>query len=349
MKPRRPRLKNILDKETALAQVAAEPFARRTVSFYRYVKIADPNALRDQLYIAWSALGVLGRVYVAHEGINAQICVPEPTWDFFVRHLERNKYFEKMPLKIAIEEPRISFWKLTIKVKHKIVADGIDDERFNPGNVGTHLDAQSWNELMDDPDAVVVDMRNFYESEVGRFDGAITPDVDTFAQELQVVPELLADKKDKKIMMYCTGGIRCEKASAYMKYRGFEHVYQLHGGIIHYMQEVRSRGLEPRFKGKNFVFDGRMGERATDDVLSQCHQCGEDCDDHTNCRNDACHLLFIQCAECAKKYEECCSQACRDIVRLPREEQLLLRKGNKRAGDQKAVYQSRLRPRLVGQ
>lgn len=127
--------------------------------------------------------------------------------------------------------------------------------------------------------------------------------------------------------MYCTGGIRCEKASAYYKHQGFKNVYQLEGGIINYAKQIKEEGLESKFIGKNFVFDNRLGERITDDIISQCHQCGKPCDNHTNCMNDGCHLLFIQCDECKNAMENCCSSECLDVVRLPLVEQVKLRKG----------------------
>lgn len=127
--------------------------------------------------------------------------------------------------------------------------------------------------------------------------------------------------------MYCTGGIRCEKASAYYKHKGFKNVYQLEGGIIEYTRQVNNLNLENKFFGKNFVFDHRRGERITDDVIANCHQCGSPCDNHVNCANEACHLLFIQCDACAEAMNNCCSVDCKEIHELPFEEQKKLRKG----------------------
>ena len=129
-----------------------------------------------------------------------------------------------------------------------------------------------------------------------------------------MVKDILKGKEDKKILLYCTGGIRCEKASAYLKHHGFNDVNQLHGGIIEYARQIKSKGLESKFKGKNFVFDERMGERITDDVISRCYQCGSLCDSHYNCANDGCHLLFIQCETCREKFEACCSDECQKII-----------------------------------
>ncbi|MCC7245139.1 MAG: rhodanese-related sulfurtransferase, partial [Saprospiraceae bacterium] len=223
---------------------------------------------------------------------------------------------------IAVEADGKSFFVLTIKVRKKIVADGIDDPDFDPGRTGTHLNAAAWNDLSAKPDTIVVDMRNYYESEVGRFDKALTPQAATFREELPMVAKMLAEHKDKNILMYCTGGIRCEKASAYMKYRGFENVFQLEGGIIEYDRQVRANGLENKFLGKNFVFDERLGERISNDIIAQCHQCGQPADTHVNCANEYCHILFIQCDQCREQYSGCCSELCQEFSALPEAEQI---------------------------
>lgn len=321
-----------------------ESFKRTTVSFYRYVIIQNPNFFRDHLYSELAKLNCFGRIYVAREGINAQMNVPEHNWDAFINCLNQIAYLENMPLKIALEDDGKSFYKLTIKVRKKIVADGLDDGTFDVTNVGNHLTAEEFNAALENPDTVVVDMRNYYESEVGHFVGAVCPEVDTFKEELPKVLEILEDKKDKKILMYCTGGIRCEKASAWLKHNGFEDVNQLHGGIISYAQQVKEKGLDSKYIGKNFVFDERLGERITEDIISTCHQCGEPSDTHTNCANPECHLLFIQCTKCAEKYEGCCTPTCQDIIHLPAEEQIARRKG--KVKEENNIYKSRLRPKL---
>ena len=174
----------------------------------------------------------------------------------------------------------------------------------------------------------MVDFRNHYESEIGHFKGAITPDVETFRESLPIINEQLKDfKEDKNLVMYCTGGIRCEKASAYFKHQGFKNVFQLEGGIINYAKQIKEENIESKFIGKNFVFDHRLGERITNDIVSQCHQCGKPCDNHTNCENDGCHLLFIQCEECKDKMENCCSAECLETAHLPLAEQVKLRRG----------------------
>jgi len=303
----------------ARIQESAEP--RVTLSYYKYVTLPDPQLFRDHLFRVYQPLGVLGRIYVAREGVNAQLSVPAAHFAAFQAVMEEMAFFKNLRLNVAVEDDGKSFFALIIKVREKIVTDGIDDPNFDPAQTGTHLQAEDWNRLTDDPATIVVDMRNHYESEVGRFENAITPDAATFREELPLVAELLEDKKDHKILMYCTGGIRCEKASAYMRYRGFENVFQLEGGIIEYARQVEAKGLKNKFLGKNFVFDERLGERISPDVIAHCHQCGAPADDHTNCANHHCHILFIQCASCRARYADFCSDFCRDFSTLTAEAQ----------------------------
>jgi len=321
-------LYNTMSAEERTKLIEEAGLQRLTLSFYAYAHIANPQQLRDELYVYWDKLNVLGRIYVAREGINAQLSLPADNLDIFRDHLYSYSFLNCIRLNIAVEHNNLSFLKLKIKVKDKIVADGLDDNTFDVTDIGTHLKAKEFNRMMDDPDAIVIDMRNHYESEIGHFKGAITPDVDTFRQSLPIINEQLKEyKKSKKLLMYCTGGIRCEKASAYFKHQGFKNVYQLEGGIIEYTRQVQVESLESKFIGKNFVFDNRLGEHITDDVIACCHQCGKPCDAHTNCKNDGCHLLFIQCDECAAKMDDCCSDHCKEVVSLSSEQQKVLRKG----------------------
>jgi UPF0176 protein len=340
-------LVNRINKEELKKRLAKEKFRRVTLSFYKYVKIEDSLALRDSLFRQWDELNCFGRIYLAHEGINAQMSVPEYNWELFVERLYKDPRLDGVPFKFAVDGNGKSFYKLAVKVKEKIVADGINDPQFNPADTGNYLDATEFNAAISDSDTIVVDMRNHYESEVGHFDRAFCPDADTFREELPLVINHLKGKEDKKVIMYCTGGIRCEKASAYFKYKGFKDVNHLKGGIIQYAKEIKELGLESKFKGVNFVFDERIGERITDDVLSKCHQCSEPCDTHVNCKNDDCHLLFIQCPGCASKMNGCCTSRCMEIAALPIEDQRKLRKGRIKNGPEcLSVYKSRLRPNL---
>ena len=307
-------LHNRVNKEILKQRLHQEDFKRITISFYRYIHISDPPFFRDQLYREWSRLNCFGRVYVAAEGINAQMSIPEHHYHHFVNTLNRQKGLEGIKIRHAVEDDGKSFYKLTIKVKKHIVADGLQPEDYDVTDVGTHLTALEFHTLAGRNDTVVVDMRNHYETEVGHFNNAYLPESDTFREPLQQVGEELKAHRDKKILLYCTGGIRCEKASAYLKQKGYQDVNQLHGGIIEYAQKIRQLDLEPRFRGKNFVFDERMGEAISDEVIGRCHQCGEPCDRHVNCANDACHLLFIQCDACRRHFEGYCSYECFDAI-----------------------------------
>jgi UPF0176 protein len=303
-------LYNRINKEELKKRLMEEPFQRKTISFYKYFYLENPQEFRDSIFREWFLLNCFGRIYVAREGINAQMSVPEHHFDAFLKTLEKFEILNGIPIKYAIEDDGKSFYKLTIKVRPKLVADGLDDGAYDVTNVGKHLSGLEFHNQIGKENTVLVDMRNYYESEIGRFEGAICPEADTFREELEIVTDLLEDKKDQKILLYCTGGIRCEKASAFLKHKGFEDVNQLHGGILEYARQIKSANLESKFIGKNFVFDERLGESVNGQIISRCHQCGKPCDTHTNCANHGCHILFIQCPDCAEKYSGCCTIDC---------------------------------------
>ena len=319
-------LRNKYSPEELKARLKAEGFPRTTLSFYRYVRLADPIELRNELYAEWEVLGVLGRIYLAAEGINAQLSVPTHNFEKFRAAIDARAEFAEVPFKIAVEDDAESFLKLTIKVRPKLVADGLPDNAFDVTDVGQHLDAETFNRLIDEG-ATVVDLRNNYEALIGHFEGALTPQADTFRGAVEEMLEKLEDKKEEPVLLYCTGGIRCEKASAWFRHHGFTNVGQLHGGIIDYARQIRSKGLESRYKGQNFVFDGRLAERITDDVVSTCFQCGAESDRITNCLQNTCNLLLVQCETCAEKYAGCCTPSCREIHLLPEDVQRTWRKG----------------------
>lgn len=321
---------NKLSKEELRVKLRAHGTKFVTISFYKYAKIENTKVFRDHLFKMWDALGIKGRTYIATEGINSQIGIPANKFEQFKKELYAISFLDDVRLNLAVDDEgtEFPFLKLKIKIREKILADGLNDATFDVTDKGTHLKVETFNQLTDDPNTILIDMRNHYESEVGHFKGAITPDVDTFRDSLPIIEkEILQGKEDKNIVMYCTGGIRCEKASAWFKHRGYNNVHQLEGGIIKYANDCKEQGLENKFIGKNFVFDERRGERITSDIISVCHQCGKSCDNHTNCVNDACHLLFIQCDDCKEKMEACCSKDCQDMIHLPLEEQKSLRKG----------------------
>ena len=337
-------LHNRISQKELKEKLYAESEPRTTISFYHYFPIQEPQAFRDELYKNLSDLKVFGRIYVAAEGINAQVSIPSSLFEQFKNYLYSIEPLNGIRLNVAVDDGK-SFWVLKVKVREKIVADGINDPNFSMEKKGKYVDAKSFNQLTEDPNTIVIDMRNHYEYEVGHFDKAIEIASDTFRDQLPMAADMLKDAKDKNIIMYCTGGIRCEKASAYMLHQGFSNVYHLEGGIINYASQVKENGLPNKFRGKNFVFDNRLGERITEEIIARCHQCGQPADTHVNCANNGCHLLFIQCNECAKKYEGCCSEACHQTILLPEEEQKVLRQGIDK-GRNVFNKSKRLRPRI---
>ncbi len=345
-------LRNLLHPDLLRQRLEKEGLTRTTLSFYRYVRLADAETLRHTLYQEWDALGVLGRIYLSQEGINAQVSLPTANLNAFRANLECREAFQAVPWKIAVEDDGKSFLKLIIKVKKKIVADGLADDAFDVTNVGAHLDAKTFNRKMEEG-AVVIDMRNNYECLIGHFEGAYLPKADNFRGAIEEVVEMLRQQNAPtldqgarsvdpvipassregrptsapEILLYCTGGIRCEKASAYLKHEGFTNVAQLHGGIIDYARQLKAEGLKSKYLGQNFVFDERLAERITDDVVSTCMQCGTTSDRIGNCHEATCNMLLVQCEACAEKYADCCSPSCREIHQLPIESQRAWRKG----------------------
>ena len=303
---------------------------RLTLSFYKYFKIDNLIIFRNYLFSSFSKIGVLGRIYVANEGINAQLSLPKKQLSSFETKLDEIEPMKGMRLNFAIKHNLKSFLKLKIKVRNQIVADGISDKKFDPTNVGKHVDAIEFNNILSEKETLCVDMRNHYESEIGKFIGAITPNVDSFKESIKFIDKKFENEnKKKKILLYCTGGIRCEKASAYLKFKGFKNIYQLDGGIINYAHQVKNNNYKNKFTGKNFVFDNRLSENITNDIISNCHQCGTKSDGHVNCSNVACNLLFIQCKSCNELFRGCCSIECQKINNLSPEKQKNLRKGEK--------------------
>lgn len=205
------------------------------------------------------------------------------------------RLLDGLRLNIALDDDGKSFWVLRMKVRDRIVADGIDDPHFDASNVGEYLQAAEVNAMLDDPDALFIDMRNHYEYEVGHFENALEIPADTFREQLPKAVEMMQAHKDKKIVMYCTGGIRCEKASARMKHNGFNKVWHIDMELLNTPVGRASRACRCVLLAK-FCFDERMGERITDEIIAHCHQCGAPCDNHTNCKMMAatCCLFSVQ-------------------------------------------------------
>ena len=322
------KLYNQKSKDLLVKKLESEDFNRITCSFYKYVNIVDPITFRDKIYEEFDNLEILGRVYIAEEGMNAQISVPDKNWGLFLKLISSIKLLYDVDIKTAINDG-ISFYKLIVKVKKEIVAYNIPKNKFNMDVVGEHLNTQQFNEAIENSNTTVIDMRNIYESEVGQFVSAEIPQVEKSKDLLPEVRKMLKGREHHQVLLYCTGGIRCEKASSFLINEGIKNVKQLQGGIIQYAHDIKKEGLESKFVGKNFVFDARLGERVTEDIISTCHLCGERSDSHKDCKNDACHILFIQCSKCDEKLNGCCSKECKKIAYLPIDEQIKYRKNQK--------------------
>ena len=322
------KLYNKKNKQELINNLNSESFERITCSFYNYISIESPQVLRDNIYSIFESLKIFGRVYIASEGINAQISVPDYYWEKLIKELKKIKSTKNIPIKKAVNEGT-SFYKLVVKVKKEIVAYGLSDNQYDMNKVGQHLNTQQFNKAIEEENTIVIDMRNFYESEVGRFKNAEIPLVEKSKELLPEVRSMLKDREDNQVLLYCTGGIRCEKASSYLIKSGINNVKQLQGGIIKYAHDIRKNGTKSKFIGKNFVFDARLGERITDDVIASCHICGNPTDNHHDCNYDACHILFIQCVDCSTKLDGCCSEECKNNALKPIEEQKEMRKNPK--------------------
>lgn len=320
-------LHNRVSRKLLKQKAAADTTPRTTLSFYCYFTIDNPETFRNEWYVHLSKLNVYGRIYVANEGINGQINCPSASLEQLRSFIYSHPHMDGLRLNLAVDDNTHSFYVLDIKVRKRIVADGIEDSSFSMENRGRYVDAKAFNELVKQPETLVIDMRNHYEYEVGHFKNAIEVPSDTFREQLPMAVEMMKEDKARNIIMYCTGGIRCEKASAWMLHNGFTNVFHLEGGIINYVNQVREGNLENNFIGKNFVFDERLGERVSDDIIAHCHICGKPSDVHVNCINSDCHLLFIQCEECREALNGCCSVDCKDFINLDPDVQKQLRKG----------------------
>jgi len=337
-------LYNIIDRKILIDKLNNETFKRKTCSFYKYVKIVNPKKIRDDLYLNWSKLEIFGRIYISKEGINAQLSCPIHNWKNFIKDLNRINIFKDISIKEAIVDGQ-SFYKLTIKVRDEIVSYGLQKNQYDMKKTGKHINSHEFNKKIENDNTILIDMRNYYESEVGRFKSAIIPDQETSKQLLPQVKKILKGKENNEILMYCTGGIRCEKASSYLIKQGFKNVKQLKGGIIQYAHDQKKYNFKSNFIGKNFVFDRRMSERITNDVIGKCHICNKPADNHVDCKNDSCHILFIQCEECNKKFKGCCSKECKDFYLLPKAKQQEYKKNTNKIIS-KTINSTSIKPRL---
>lgn len=276
-------------------------------AFYKYTNLENPQEFASQ-HQAWCReIGLRGRILVASEGINGTVSGTSEQIEQYKQALQDDARFEGIEFKEdeCLMHP---FNRMIVKVKPELVRF---EQEVDLADVGTHLSPEEFLTMAQEEDVIVLDARNDYESRVGKFKNAFTPSIKTFREFPRVASEL-RDKKDKKILMYCTGGIRCEKASAFMKKEGFSHVYQLHGGILNFAKHCPNTLWE----GKCFVFDKRLISDVNSDnkPITHCDICATPCDLYKNCRNNACDAFTVTCLECERSYGGCCSKECFTII-----------------------------------
>lgn len=279
-----------------------------TLLFYKYVHLPDAEEWRVRLLEFCAAHDVMGRILLAEEGINGTASALPENAKRFMDFLKSDPRFADMEWKIE-ENPEHAFAKSHVRVKKEIVHFGVDDVDVWE-MTGRYLEPEEWQRMMDEEDAVVIDMRNKVEWELGRFKNAVTLPVEHFREIPQHLDEL-EKYRGKKILAYCTGGIRCEKATAFLLQQGFENVFHLHGGIIRYGQETGGKD----FEGKCYVFDNRIGTEINSvnpTVVGRCYVCETPSEKMINCANPVCNRHFIVCNSCGWKYDGCCSRECKE-------------------------------------
>ena len=266
--------------------------------FYKYVDISDPASEREEQIYLCNELGLLGRTIIGTEGINATLSGTVEATNEYMKLMDSHPLFSGIEYKIDLVD-KVPFRKLSVKVRDEIVTLGV---KADPKKTATHLSPEEFNAMIEDPDVVLFDARNNYESAIGRFRNAITPDISLFKElpdELSNYEEL----KNKKVVTYCTGGIRCEKASALLKEKGFRDVYQLDGGIVTYAKAFP----DGAFEGECFVFDERMkvGFKESPELLGSCLECSTPTNDYLNCANKSCNKLVLVCDDCKVNMHTC--------------------------------------------
>ena len=277
------------------------------ILFYKYVDVEHVEQLRLELLERCLSLGIKGKILIATEGINGCVTGSQDAIATFKRDLNARKEFADIEFKDGVVEKH-SFNKTIVRIRDEIVTTKFD---VDLNSAAAYIEPEELKELLaSGDDVILVDARNGYESKIGKFKGAIAPDLELFSQWPEAVTEL-EDLKERPIVTYCTGGIRCEKASAYMKEQGFKNVKQLHGGIIRYGLTCGNDFWE----GKCFVFDKRgaieIDPAQQTEAITQCEQCHIPTDEYYNCANVDCDRWVILCDECREMLKNCCSKRCR--------------------------------------
>lgn len=284
----------------------------KIILFYKYVDLEDPHGIQTWLRKLCTDLNFKGRIILATEGINGTLVGLEQRLERFKAILDQHPLFGGIDWKESIGD-NTSFPRMRIVIKNEITHLGLDTKAVSARDGGTHLKPDQVHALLQNrpQDLVVFDARNNFEWAIGAFQDSIKPDIDYFRQLPEYIDKNLEQFKDKNVIMCCTGGIRCERASAYLKSKGVaKHVYQVEGGIHRYAE----RYPDGFFRGKNYVFDGRVAVKVNDDIVSQCSLCPTACDQYTNCLNASCNKHFICCTQCLQTYGNACSTACQELL-----------------------------------
>ncbi|TDQ41444.1 rhodanese-related sulfurtransferase [Aureibacillus halotolerans] len=299
--------------------------AYRVLLYYKYVPIDDPESFADIHLAMCKEIGLLGRILVAHEGINGTVSGTVEQTDQYMDMLRSDSRFSDIVFKIDEAEGH-AFKKMHVRSRPELVNSQLDETIDPIKKTGTYLEPKDFKKAMEDEDVLIIDARNDYEFDIGHFKNAIRPDIKTFRELPEWIRTNLADQKDKKVLTYCTGGIRCEKFSGYLLDEGFSDVNQLHGGIVTYGKDEEVQG--ELYEGKCFVFDERMAvpvNQKSDKVVGKCYYCGKPEDRYVNCANPECNRLHVCCDECEESYRRSCSDECRSHGRnrykSPREQE----------------------------
>ena len=279
----------------------------RILLYYCYTHIEDPEEFRETHHKYCADLGLLGRIIIAHEGINGTVSGLEAACEAYMQYLQADSRFADIQFKID-EHTQHAFQKLHVRVKSEIVHADLHD--IHPKEkTGEYITPEQLEQIKDDRDTILLDVRSNYEHRIGKFKNAVTLDINHFREFKSQIPKLAA-LRDKKIITYCTGGIKCEKASAYLLEQGFKNVYQLHGGIIRYGQETEGKA----FEGKCYVFDNRLVKdinKKEEIIVGKCYVCRATCDRMVNCANPLCNAHVPLCTSCGEKLDGACSETCK--------------------------------------
>lgn len=284
----------------------------KIILFYKYVTIPYPKQILKWQNKLCTELGFTGRIVLAHEGINGTLGGSENAVEKYKQLMSAHELFTDIDFKES-EGDQTCFPKMQIKVKNEIVRLGIDPALLSSEQGGIHLNPDQVHALLEkqSEDLVIFDARNACESAIGAFNGAVKPSISYFRQLPAYIDKNLDLFKEKKVLMYCTGGIRCERASAYLQTKGVaKEIYQLEGGIHRYLEQYP----DGHFRGKNYVFDARLAVATNNDVLSTCLLCDVACDDYDNCLNASCNKHFVCCASCKITYKKTCSPSCKQLI-----------------------------------